>query len=54
MFYAHAKAWKPETRQWDKPVRTEHHTKQEAVNWCAFNREWMVDLWVDGPSELVE
>lgn len=48
MFYARGKAWNSETRKWDKPVRVEFSDYMSAIRWCNMNREWMVDLYVDG------
>lgn len=45
---ATGRAYSQQTRDWTDEARVEFKTRQEAINWVRFNRDWMKDLRIDG------
>jgi hypothetical protein len=44
MVKAQGKAYNAQTRDWTEVVVYEARSRQEALRWMEFNRDWMKDL----------
>jgi hypothetical protein len=48
MITVSALAFDPATGKWTKPVEYKARNRTEALNWAKFNRDWMIDIRLEG------